>query len=703
MSAELEEDAQLEIGHVLFMDVVGFSKLLVDEQSAASRKLNEIVRNTEQFRAAERAGKLMRLPTGDGMVLVFFSGPEAPARCAMEIAEALKACSFGVRMGIHSGPVNKVSDVNDRSNVAGTGINIAQRVMDCGDAGHILLSRRVSEDLEQHSRWRPRLHHLGEFEVKHGVRVDVVSLYTEEIGNAALPARLSGKKVKSTTTIGRWRKEIIGAGLIAIALAGLFVYRYYQKAAGLPLAAIFPGKSVAILPFKPLVPQARDEVLEAGMADTLITKLSTAREIIIPSLSAVRRYDDQKHDPVTLGRELRVNSVLEGSVQKSGDRIRVTTRLIKTADGSSLWADTFDVKFTDVFSVQDAIAQKVATALALKLSEEEQQRLTKHYTDNAEAYQLYLKGRFYWNKYTPEGFQKSIGYFKQALEKDPNYALAYSGLADSYSLIGEMAYAPSHENFPEGRAYAEKALAMDEKLASAHLSLAIVKLFYDWDIRGGGEHLRRAKELDPNNAQIYHFYGHYLELSGRLDEAVEETKRGMALDPTNIIVNAELALAHYYHRQSDAAIAQARKTLELDPSFSYVSWILVVACEQKGAYQEAMNELNRARPISTPPDWVWLVAETGCVQALQGNRAEAEKIIEELKNRSGREYIDPGLIAYVYVALGDYGQAFVWMEKAHQERSGIIGWLQVEPKFAPLHTDPHFGDLVRRMGLTTAE
>src|ERR1043166_677172 len=194
MGAELESDDQLEIGHVLFMDIVGFSKLLVDEQSAASKRLNEIVRNSEQFCVAEAADKLIRLPTGDGMVLVFFTGPEAPARCAMEIARSLKDAWFGVRMGIHSGPVNKVADVNDRSNLAGTGINMAQRVMDCGDAGHILLSRRVAEDLEQHSKWRPRLHHLGEFEVKHGVKIDIVNLYTDEVGNPALPPKLKDKK-----------------------------------------------------------------------------------------------------------------------------------------------------------------------------------------------------------------------------------------------------------------------------------------------------------------------------------------------------------------------------------------------------------------------------------------------------------------------------------------------------------------------------
>jgi TolB-like protein/Tfp pilus assembly protein PilF len=698
MTAELDNEAQLEIGHVLFMDIVGFSKLLLDDQSAVSTRLNEIVRGTDQFQAAEATNRLLRLPTGDGMILVFFTSPEQPARCAMEIAHALKDASFGIRMGIHSGPVNRVADVDQRSNLAGTGVNLAQRVMDCGDAGHILLSRRVAEDLEQHSRWRPRLHLLGQFEVKHGVKIDIVNLYTDEVGNAALPGKLKGNRVAPFAG-ARVAGVAIGAALlVALALIGLWLASHRSRQ-NLPAAAAVPEKSIAVLPFRPLSSQNRDEVLENGMADTLINKLSTSREIIVPSLTSVRRYDEQKHDPVTMGRDLRVNTVLEGNVQRAGDRIRVTARLIKTADGSSLWAQTFDEKFTDVFSVQDVIAQKVADALALRLSTDEQKRLTKRYTDNTEAYELYLRGRFYWNKYTEQAFRKSIGYFNQALERDPNYALAYSGLADSYSLMGEMAYAPARQCFPNGRTYAEKALRLDEGLGPAHLSLGIVKMFYDWDFEGAEKELSRAKELDPGNPQVYHFHGHALELLGRLDEAIEETTRGVALDPTNQILNSELAFAYYLARQPDKAIAQARKTLELDPAYSYASILMAWAWNLKGGYQEGLTELNRARTVSDPPDWTWIIAEIGYVNARIGNRGEAEKVIAELKNRAAHEYIDPALIAFISVALGDKDQAFAWLEKAYQERSGNLGWLKVEPHFDALRSDPRFSELVHRMGL----
>jgi len=697
MAAELESDAQLEIGHVLFMDIVGFSKLLVDEQSDASQKLNQIVRNTEQFRAAEAADKLTRLPTGDGMVLVFYIGPEAPARCAMEIARALKDAQFGVRMGIHTGPVNKIADVNDRSNLAGTGINLAQRVMDCGDAGHVLLSKRAAEDLEQHSKWRPRLHHLGQFEVKHGVKVDIVNLYTDEIGNPALPEKLKGQKISPSS--GITKPALATVSLIAIAILSAWFFRHgNQKGAGeLSLATIFPGKSVAIAPFKPLVASDRDEVLEAGMADTLINKLSTSREIIVPSLSSVRKYDDQKHDAITMGRELRVNAVLEGNLQKSGDRIRVTARLIKVADGSSLWADTFDEKFTDVFAVQDAIAQKVAAALALKLSEEAQQRLTRRYTDNAEAYQLYLKGRFNWNKYTEEGFKKAIEYYNQALQKDPNYALAYAGLASSHIQLGTDFGSP-RENSPKAKAYALKALEIDDALAEAHCALGTYYLFFELALALAENELKRAIALNPSYPDVYHYYCHWHESQDRVDEGISLMKRGLELDPLSLLIGEELGWAYYHGRHYNEAVAQLKKTIELDPAFPINYLTLAQTYEQMGRSEEAIAEMRKLMAMPGG-DWPESLAELGCAFAYAGNKAEANKIIQQLNERSGREYVNPYVIATIYVALGDKDQTFEWLNKAFPEHTSYLAFMRVEPKFDRVRSDPRFADFMRRIGL----
>jgi TolB-like protein/class 3 adenylate cyclase len=689
MSAEFGNEAQLEIGHVLFIDIVGFSKLLVDEQGAATSRLNQVVRHTGQFRAEEASGKFLRLPTGDGMVLVFFSSPEAPARCAMEIAHALKGGAFDVRMGIHSGPVNQVEDVDERSNLAGSGINIAQRVMDCGDAGHILLSQRVAEDLEQHSKWRPRLHYLGQFEVKHGAKIDIVNLHADEVGNPATPERLKGHQVRPAA---RASKTILGAAaVVLIAVVGIWIAMRPATRNG---TAIVPEKSVAIFPFKPLSLQNRDEVLENGMADTLIAKLSNVAGVIIPSLTSAQKYSEQERDSVAAGRLLHVRSVLEGTLQRAAGRIRVTARLLDVRDGHSIWSGTFDEKFTDVFAVEDTIAQKVVTALALELNADEKQRLNKRYTENAEAYQLYLKGRLNWNKYTEEGYRKSIEVYKQAADKDPNYALAYAGIADSYSLLGELGIASPKEMFPQAREFAQKALKLDDKLSEAHLSLGIVKLFYDWDPSAAEPELARARELNPNDPQVHHFYGHYLEFVGRYDDAAREIKRGVDLDPTNLIVSSEYAWTFYIRHRDDEAIALFKKVLELDPNFLLASVWLAQAYEEKRMYAQAMAELERVSKID---NWAWIIAEIGCVEAWSGNRDEAHKVIDELKARTAHEYIDESLIVYIYAALGERDEAFAWMEKGYQSRAGNLPWLEIDPKFDPIRSDPRFDQFVKRI------
>ncbi len=346
-------DLRLEIAHVLFIDIVGSSKLLINEQSEVLRRLNEIVRGTRQVAAAEEAGKLIRLPTGDGMALAFFTTPDAPVRCAIEIAKEVKQLpSLQLRMGIHSGPVEEVVDVNERANVAGAGITLAQRVMDCGDAGHILLSKRVADDLAQYTGWKSQLHDLGLFEVKHGVLIDVVNLHTEEVGNPVIPEKLRAKKQFAAR---KFRRRVRNGAVILIALLlfGCGVWFLSHRAEREPSGHVAASseKRIAVLPFKPLLPENRDQVFELGMADTLITKLSSSGKIIVSSLNAVRKFTSLEQDSLAAGRQLEVGSVLEGNVERVGDRIRVTARLINVADGASLWAETFDEKFTGVFSV----------------------------------------------------------------------------------------------------------------------------------------------------------------------------------------------------------------------------------------------------------------------------------------------------------------------------------------------------------------
>ena len=438
MNAQAGEpiDLKFEIGHVLFIDIVGYSKLLINKQSEQIQTLREIVRGTEQFRLAEAEGTLVRLPTGDGGALVFRTSPEAPTRCALEISKELKKHpELRVRMGIHSGPVNAVTDLNEQSNIAGAGINIAQRIMDCGDAGHILLSKHVAEDLEHYPRWQPCLHDLGECEVKHGVRVSVVNLYTDDAGNAALPTRLAaqnrppakGKQSTGFRTLLVAAMILIGLGVPAIIFAPAILKSLRSSTISDKAASSsIPEKSIAVLPFVNLSADKNDEYLSDGMTEELLNVLTKVKGLRVPGRSASFAFKGKTEDGIfrKVGEQLHVNAVLEGSVRKAGDKLRITAQLINVADGFHLWSETYDGDMKDILAMQSDVAQRVVKALQVQLGVDEARALTKKPTENAEAYRLYLLGRYHFAKFTRVGWTNAIQYFEQALQVDPNYALA---------------------------------------------------------------------------------------------------------------------------------------------------------------------------------------------------------------------------------------------------------------------------------------
>ena len=414
MSAELQPGVQLEIGHVLFMDVVGYSKLLLDEQRELQQQLTQIVRNTEQVRAAESAGKLIRIPTGDGMALVFFNSPETPVRCAIEIAKKLKEHpELRLRMGIHSGPVNEVRDVNDQVNIAGAGINTAQRVMDCGDAGHILLSRHVADDLKHYRQWQPQLHDLGECAVKHGERVNVVNLYSGELGNPQLPEKFRrGKRWKmlgprSTSgrdggaAIGRWAFIAVAVAIIGAVAVGvpLFFHRLaiksenasLSKSSPFPASAI-PEKSIAVLPFENRSDEKQNAYFADGVQNEILTDLAKIADLRVISRTSVMQYKSGAERNVReIGQQLGVAHLLEGSVQRSGNRVRVTAQLIDARSDVQQWAERYDRDLADVFAIQSEIAKMIADQLQAKLSPQEKARVEEIPTANTDAYVFYLR------------------------------------------------------------------------------------------------------------------------------------------------------------------------------------------------------------------------------------------------------------------------------------------------------------------------
>ncbi len=477
MTAEASSDVKFEIGHVLFIDIAGYSKFLINEQSELIRELKGIVRGTKQVRLAEAEDKLVLLPTGDGMALIFRNSPEAPVQCALEIGQAAKAHPrIQLRMGIHSGPVNKVADVNERMNVAGAGINIAQRVMDCGDAGHILLSKHVAEDLEEYEHWRPLLHDLGACEVKHGMRVSIVNLYADQVGNPQLPKKFQALKKHSA----RMRRAATAATLLALAaiVAGIAMFSRYRARS--TLAA--PEKSIAVLPFESLSEDKANAYFADGIQEEILTRLSKIADLKVISRTSTQQYQSKPGNLAEIAKQLGVAHILEGSVQKSGEAVRVNVQLIKVASDSHLWADTYDRKLVDIFGVESEIAKAIAEALQAKLTGGEQRALAVKPTNNSEAYDAYLRGLALEARTTfrPDDLEKAVGFYERAVQLDPAFALAWARLSRANAHV----YFGGLDKTPARRDATERALNTAQKLQPNSPEILLAQAYYQyWVLR----------------------------------------------------------------------------------------------------------------------------------------------------------------------------------------------------------------------------
>jgi adenylate cyclase len=650
MPSEQSSDVKFDIGHVLFMDIVGYSKLLINEQRDQIQKLKHIVRGTEQFHVAEAEGKLLRLPTGDGNALVFRTSPEAPVLCALEISRELKNHpELRVRMGIHSGPVNEVTDLNEQANIAGAGINIAQRVMDCADAGHILLSRHVADDLKHYSRWRPYLHEIGECKVKHGEIISLVNFYTEELGNPQRPQNIRGAA---------------------------------------------PAKSVAVLPFVNLIADKHDEYLSDGMTEELINALARVPGLRVPGRTSCFAFKGKNEEDIfrKVGDQLHVGTVLEGSVRKAGDKLRVTAQLINVSDGYHLWSEDYDGDVRDIFTFQSNVAQRVVEALQIKLGVEAARALVKKPTENPEAHRLYLLGRYEFGKYSEAGWTSSIRYYEQALKLDPNYALAYCGLADTYAYMGGVVM-PSKEAVVKEKEFAQKALELDPELPEAHLSLACaLGGAFDW--RNAQVEFDRAIELNPNLAWAYEIYSWFLGGLGLLDEAIAKDKKAIELDPLNSFFQSALAYFLYHARRYDDAIVQIKKTLELDPASTLGRHLLGCCLLWKGDTAGAIAEFQRSKIMVTG---AWYQGLLGYAYAISGDRLNAEQILRELEQMAKRRYVNSTAFADIYLGLGEKEKALDWLEKSYEDQESACWYLKVDPIYDSVRNEPRFQALVQKV------
>jgi len=589
MSTEIKKEIQLEIAHVLFVDIVGYSKLLINEQRTLLDTLNQIVRSTEEFKTAEAAGRLIKIPTGDGMALVFYNSPEEPVECALDISRALKTHpNLLLRMGVHSGPVSGVIDVNERTNVAGAGINMAQRVMDCGDAGHILLSKRVAEDLEQYGHWQPHLHQLGECEVKHGVRVHVVNLYTDELGNPEPPERfkpLRGKKRIGAAISGATTKSpfptraVIGATvLIAVALAATILLSTRRPSSK-------SEKSIAVLPFENLSRDSDNAYFATGIQEEIRTRLAKIAELKVISRTSTQQYAARPGNLSEIARELGVANILEGSVQKAADRVLINTWLIRAATDEQFWAESYDRKVENIFDVEVEVASTVAEALRAKLTGAEQQTLEQKPTNNPEAYAAYLRGIALYRDVDFFVALKSIQPLEEAVRLDPNFAVAWALL----TRVNSLAYAG--ETTPALRAAVERSLDRARKLKPDLAEVQLAEAFYQYqvlrDIDGARRSFERLRAKLPNTADIPEALGWIAQRQGRWEESRTLTDKAIALNPRDRSLRLDAASVRQATRDFPGALRSYDEALKIWPDD-------VDMIAGKAGVHQALGELDQA-------------------------------------------------------------------------------------------------------------
>ena len=639
MSEEPKEKLRLEIAHVLFIDIVGYSTHLTDEQQALVDQLNQIVRSSAVFQKAEAADRLIKIPTGDGMALIFYNSPEQPVECALDISRELKWFpDLPVRMGVHSGPVSAVTDLNDRTNAAGIGINVAQRVMDCGDSGHILLSKRVAEDLQQYGRWRPYLHDLGEVEVKHGIQVHVFNLYTDGAGNPSPPEKL------------RQPKPIQRTDVIPVPA------RPTQK-----VEPAREGVSICVLPFANISGDAEQEYFSDGISEDIITDLSKVSALHVVSRNTAFTFKGKPVDVRQVAAQLNISHVLEGSVRKAAGRVRITAQLIDGSNDSHVWAERYDRDLNDIFALQDEISHAIVDALKVKLLPEEKKAIEKRGTENVDAYNIYLMAR----QARATGFEGDnrrneviVRLCQRATEIDPNYA-------DAWAL----------------RALAEMLL---------HSTIAR-------DSDGGLAEAERALSLNPELAEAHAVRARILSEEQRHKEASKEIEAALRLDPESHEVNKCAAVLRFRQQRLEEAIHYFEKAVALE-EMDFASAGLLITCytavgDREAAKRAAQIALTRAEKV---------LAQDPNNGSAMGHGSDALAVLgqgERAKEWMGRALlIDPENLAMRYNLvcalanhLNDKEAALEMLGPALEKMgTGLINHSKIDPDLDPLREHPRF-------------
>lgn len=632
---------QRRLAAIMFTDIVGYSALSDSDEAAA---LTALERHRSILRPffLQYGGREIKT-MADGFLIEFSSAVEA-VRAAIDIQKALRDEPQRIRIGIHLGDVVVQGD-----DVLGDGVNVASRVEKLAEPGGVCITEDVAR------------------QVRNKVKVEIKSIGTPHLKNIE-------------TKIEIFQLVLDGAGK--------------------------PGKkeasqhSIAVLPFINMSPDPENEFFSDGLTEDILTQVSKISALKVISRTSVMQYKGTSKNLREIARDLGVTTVLEGSVRKAGNRVRITAQLIDASSDSHLWAQNYDRELSDIFAVQSDVAEQIAAALKTQIKPAEEQRIRKKPTENMDAFEAYLQGRVHLGRRTEEHLRKAIDCFERAIAADPKYAVAYTGLADSYIFMSLFEYMPPSEAFPKAEAAAERALEIDPDLAEAYASLGLSKFQFDWDWQKAESALKKAINLNPNYATGHHFFADYLKGMGKFDEALEQIREAQALDPLSIAISSGVGHVLYLSRHYDAAIDAYRHSLELDPKSVLARLWFGRPFLQKGRYEEAIGEIRQAVELSK--ESTISLAVLAHAYASAGNKDLATEILQKLQDRATEQYVSSYWLGFAYVGMGDKKAALSWLEKAYEEKSAWLAWINVEPRFDPLREEPRFKELIGKIGFPKA-
>ena len=691
---------QRKLAAIMFTDMVGYSALSQRDDKLALELLEEHRQLLREIFPRFNGTEIKTI--GDAFLIEFNSALEA-AQCAIEIQRTLAKRNHDVtaerrielKIGIHIGDV-----VHRGGDVYGDGVNIASRIEPLAGAGGICVSMDVERQIR--NALEARFEKLAPTELKNiSVAMDLFRIVLPWEQGSKAETSVNGRSFPASRLV--W----VGAVILALVGAGWWLAHQFlptkntltprQSEAATNSAS---QKSIAVLPFLNLSADKNDEYLSDGMTEELLNMLTKVKGLRVPGRSSSFAFKGKNEDGIfrKVGEQLHVNAVLEGSVRKAGDKLRITAQLINVADGFHLWSETYDRDMKDILAVQSDVAKRVVQALQIQLGVDEARALAKKPTENPEAHRLYLLGRYHFAKFTRAGWTNAIHYYEQALQIDPNFALAYCGLADTYGWAGGQIMA-GREAWAKEMELAQKAVALDPNLAEAHLAMGTA-LFSMLGPHASEKELDRAVELNPNLAQAYDQYGWTFAEMGRFDDAIAAEKKALELDPLNTLLNTDLAFFLYWARRYEDAITQIRKTLELDKNNGFAHSILGWCLIWKGSKADARAEFQKATTLDDLP---WYVGSLGYACAVSGDHAKAEQVLHQLEELAKQRYVSPANRASVYLGLGENEKALDWLEKAYEDRDPIFWWINGDQLYDSVRHAPRFEALVQKVVRTKAE